>query len=133
VVYGGGGIYPDVVLPEGLSAPVWLSRVYEDALNLKWIAGHVSAAAAAYPSLDALAASPKAAPGAVADFRRFAREQGVTIPDGADVDARLERAIVGWVALAKWHEPGFYRIAAVLSSDVRAAVEAFAKAESILK
>jgi carboxyl-terminal processing protease len=133
VVYGGGGIYPDVVLPEGLSAPAWLSRVYEDALNLKWIGGHVSSAAAAYPSLDALAASPKAAPGAVADFRRFAREQGVTIPDGADVDARIERAIVGWVALAKWQEPGFYRIAAVLSGDVKSAVEAFAKAESILK
>jgi carboxyl-terminal processing protease len=133
VVYGGGGIYPDVVLPEGLSAPAWLSRVYEDALNLKWIGGHVSSAAAAYPSLDALAASPKAAPGAVADFRRFAREQGVTIPDGADVDARIERAIVGWVALAKWQEPGFYRIAAVLSGDVKSAVEAFAKAERILK
>lgn len=133
VVYGGGGIYPDVLLPEGASMPLWLARVYEDALNLKWIAGHVSSAAAAYPSLDVLAASPKAAAGAVADFRRFAGEQGVTIPDGADVDARLDRAIVGWVALAKWQEPGLYRVAAVLSPDVKSAVEAFAKAESILK
>jgi hypothetical protein len=102
-------------------------------LELKWIAGHVSAAVAAYPSLEALAASPKAAPGAVADFRRFAREQGVSIPEGTEADERLERAIVRWVALAKWHEAGMYRIAAVQSADVKSAVEAFGKAEGILK
>jgi carboxyl-terminal processing protease len=133
VVYGGGGIYPDVLLPEGDPVPLWLSRVYEDMLELKWIAGHVTAAGAAYPSLDALAASPKAAPGAVADFRRFAREQGVSIPETPEADQRLDRAIVRWVALAKWHEAGLYRIAAVQSGDVKSAVEAFAKAESILK
>jgi carboxyl-terminal processing protease len=133
VVYGGGGIYPDVVLPEIEPLPLWLSRVYEDMLQLKWIAGHVSAAATAYPSLDALAASPKAAQGAVADFRRFAREQGVTIPESAEADERLDRAIVRWVALAKWYEPGLYRIAAVQSVDVKSAVEAFGKAEGILR
>jgi carboxyl-terminal processing protease len=133
VVYGGGGIYPDVVLPENDPVPLWLSRAYEEMLELKWIAGHVTAAAAAYPSLDAVAASPKAAPGAVADFRQFAREQGVTIPESAEADARLDRAIVRWVALAKWQEPGLYRIAAVQSPDVKTAVEAFGKAESILK
>ena len=47
VVYGGGGIYPDVLLPEGDPIPLWLSRVYEDMLELKWIAGHVTAAGAA--------------------------------------------------------------------------------------
>ncbi|MGQ0712573.1 MAG: S41 family peptidase [Gemmatimonadaceae bacterium] len=133
VVYGGGGIYPDVLLPEGAAMPLWLSRVYEDALNLKWIAGHVGSAAAAYPSLDALAASPKAAPGAVADFRRFAREQGLSIPDDGEAGERLDQAIVRWVALAKWHERGLYRIAAIQSADVERAVEAFGKAEGILK
>jgi carboxyl-terminal processing protease len=133
VVYGGGGIYPDVVFPERDELPLWLSRVYEDRLELKWIAGHVTAAAAAYPSLDAVVASPKSAPGAVAEFRRFAKEQGVTIPEGAEEDAWLDRSIVRWVALAKWQEPGLYRIAAVQSGEVKSAVEAFAKAEGILK
>ena len=132
-VYGGGGIYPDILFPERDPAPLWLSRVQEDHLELKWIAGHLTAAASAYPSLDALAASPKAAPGAVVEFRRFAAEQGVTIPEGADVDARIDRAIVRWVALSKWHDVGLYRIAAVQSGDVKRAVEAFAKAEGILK
>ena len=133
MVYGGGGIYPDVVFPERDALPLWLSRVYEDRLELKWIAGHVSAAGAAYPSLDAVVASPKSAPGAVADFRRFAKEQGVTIPDGGEEDAWLDRSIVRWVALAKWQEPGLYRIAAVQSGEVKSAVEAFAKAEGILE
>jgi len=133
VVYGGGGIYPDVVFPEPDPEPVWLARVHEERLELKWIAGHVTAAGGGYPTLDALAASPKAAPGAVADFRRFATEQGVTIPDGAEADARLERAIVRWVALAKWGDPGYYRLAAVQSADVKRAVEAFSRAEGILK
>jgi carboxyl-terminal processing protease len=132
-VYGGGGIYPDILFPERDPAPLWLARVQEDHLELKWIAGHLTAAGSAYPSLDALAASPKAASGAVADFRRFAVEQGVTIPEGSDVDALLDRAIVRWVALAKWHDAGLYRIAAVQSGDVKRAVDAFAKAEGILK
>jgi hypothetical protein len=37
------------------------------------------------------------------------------------------------VAVAKWGDPGFYRLVAVQSGDVRRAVDAFAKAESILK
>lgn len=132
-VYGGGGIFPDIVFPEPDPEPVWLARVHEERLELKWIAGHVMAAGGAYTTLDALAATPKAAPDAIADFRRFAGEQGVSIPAGADVDARLERAIVRWVALAKWSDPGFYRLAAVQSADVTRAVEAFARAEEILK
>jgi carboxyl-terminal processing protease len=132
-VYGGGGIYPDIVFPEAEPSPVWLARVYEERLDLKWIAGHVTASADVYPSLEALAASPKAAPGAVSAFRKFAAEQGVTIPEGRDADARLEQSIVRWVARAKWSDAGFYRLVAVQSGDVKRAVEAFARAESVLK
>jgi carboxyl-terminal processing protease len=133
VVYGGGGIYPDIVFPEPEAAPVWLSRVYEDRLDLKWIAGHLTAAGPTYSTIDALVSSGKAAPGAVESFRKFATEQGLTIPDGADVDALLDRSIVRWVALAKWGDAGFYRLAAVQSADVKRAVESFTKAEGILK
>jgi hypothetical protein len=91
------------------------------------------AAGVVYTTLDAFAARPTVAQNVIADFRRFAAEQGVSIPAGADVDARLERAIVLWVALAKWNDPGFYRLAALQSADVRRAVEAFARAEDILK
>jgi carboxyl-terminal processing protease len=131
--YGGGGIVPDVPLAEREPMPVWLSRVHEDDLPLRWIAGHVSASAAAYPSVDALAAAPAAAPGAVADFRRFAAAAGVTIPDGPDADRRLDRLVVLSVARAKWGDEGVYRIAAIMDQQVKDAVAAFGKAEEILK
>lgn len=133
VVYGGGGIYPDIVFPEPDAVPLWLSRIYEERLDLKWIAGHVTAAGSAYSTLDEVVASGQAAPGAVADFRKFALEQAVVIPDGADADAGLERSIVRWVALAKWGDAGFYRLAAVQSAEVKRAAEAFTRAESILR
>ncbi len=131
-VYGGGGIYPDIMLGERSPAPVWLARVHEEALPLKWTPGFLDAHGASLGSLDALAGAPRLPDGALASFRAFAAEQRVTIPDGADADRLLERALLLWVADTKWGEPGLYRLRAVLDSDVKAAVAAFAKAQEIL-
>ena len=131
-VYGGGGIYPDVALPESAAAPLWLARVYEEALPLKWTGGYVSANAARYPSLDALAAAPTAPPEAILDFRAFAEREGVTIPPGGEADMLLGRALVRWVAGTKWGDAGYYRVDAVLDGEVRAAVAAFDKAQAML-
>ena len=131
-VYGGGGVYPDVVLPRADRDPSWLARLNEEGIFFKWVAGHVSANAAAYPSLEALAAKPEPAPGAVADFRRYAATQGQVVPDGADVDTRLAREIVEWVAIAKWSDAGLYRVLAATDPQVKAAIGAFDKAQAIL-
>ena len=56
--YGGGGIYPDVVLPEPDPAPLWLERAREADLPLKWVGGYLTAAGTALSSLDSLAAHP---------------------------------------------------------------------------
>jgi carboxyl-terminal processing protease len=132
VVYGGGGIYPDVLLPRQDLAPVWLARLQEEGLFIKWVAGHVSANAAYYTTADALAAKPEPAPGAVADFRRYAATQNQAVPEGADVDARLAREILRWVAEAKWGDAGRYRVEAATDPQVKQAIEAFSKAEAIL-
>ena len=131
-VYGGGGIYPDVLLPRRDLAPVWLARLNEDGLFMKWVAGHVSANAAYYTTPEALAAKPEPAPGAVADFRRYAATQNQPVPEGADVDARLSREILRWVAEAKWGDTGRYRVEAAVDPQVKAAIEAVSKAEAIL-
>jgi carboxyl-terminal processing protease len=132
VVYGGGGVYPDVVLPRTDFEPVWLARLNEEGLFMKWVAGHVSANAAYYTTADALAAKPEPAPGAVADFRKYAGTQGLVVPEGADVDVRLSREILRWVAEAKWGDAGRYRVEAATDPQVKQAVEAFGKAEAIL-
>jgi carboxyl-terminal processing protease len=124
-VYGGGGIYPDVMLPERPLAPLWLARVHEEALPLKWTPGFLEAHGVSLGSLDALAGVPKLPDGALASFRAFAAEQRVTIPAGNDSDRLIERALLLRVADTKWGEPGFYRLLAVLDADVTAAVAAF--------
>jgi carboxyl-terminal processing protease len=131
-VYGGGGIFPDVVLPVQELAPTWLARLREDALPFKWVAGHLSASPSAYPSVDVIAARPEVSAATLADFRGFAAAQGVPIPDGAEADRLLHATLALQIAAAKWQDAGYYRIAAVLDPEVRSATEAFRKAEGIL-
>jgi carboxyl-terminal processing protease len=130
-VYGGGGIYPDVMTPKGTLRPVWLSRLYEDALPLKWSNGYVSANAASLGTLDAFAARPALPAAAIAQFRDYARAQGAAVPDGADVDALLQRALTRSVADVKWGDAGLYRVSAVLDAEVVRGVAAFARAADL--
>jgi carboxyl-terminal processing protease len=132
-VYGGGGIYPDIVFAEPEPAPVWLARVAEEELPLQWIGGHLTASGASYASPEALAAAPRLAPATIADFRAFAAKQGVTIPPGEDADRRLERFLLVRIAAAKWGDAGRYRLSAALDGEIGMAVGGFARAESILR
>ena len=132
VVYGGGGIYPDVVLPDPEPAPLWLARLREEGVTLGWIAGHMGASGGSYPSAEALATTPTVAPDALAGLRAYALEQGVTVPAGPDADRILTKEVLLAVALAKFGEPGYYRVAASLDPEVTAAREAFGKAAEVL-
>jgi carboxyl-terminal processing protease len=125
VVYGGGGIYPDVLLREPDPPPLWLSRVREEDLLLKWIGGYLSAAGASLTTAEALAAQPTLPASALTEFRAFAAQQGVTIPAGPEVDALLQRVLVRTVARAKFGEPGYVRVAAALDPAIREAAQQF--------
>ena len=132
-VYGGGGIYPDVHFGPELPVPVWLSRIGEEALPLKWLAGHLSAHPTGYQSLDALALNPVLAGTGLADFRKFAAEQRVVIPAGAEADARLQELLVPLVAESRWGPTGYYRLVAILDPEMKQAVAAFAQADAVLR
>jgi carboxyl-terminal processing protease len=129
-VFGGGGIYPDASLPEPDPPPLWLARVAEDELPLKWVGGYISAAGTTLPSLDSLVARPALPAAAVTQFRGFAAADGVEIP--ADADNRLQRALVRFVAYAKWGDEGYYRMVAVTDPEVQAAQRQFDRAATIL-
>jgi carboxyl-terminal processing protease len=131
-VYGGGGIYPDAVLPDAAPAPLWLARVREVDLPLQWIGGYVAAHAAELTTAEALAGRPALPAAALADFRAFAARQGVTVPAGTEADAQLQRALVLGVAAAKWGAAGHYRVAAALDPEVAAAVRELPRAAGIL-
>jgi carboxyl-terminal processing protease len=131
-VYGGGGIYPDVVLEQPANAPPWLARLQEQDVVTRWINTWL----AAHPELgtvEALSANPVLPAGALADFRAFAARQGLPAPDGAEADARLTRELLLELAGTKWGPPGYYRLAAVLDPQVRQAVAQFPRADELLR
>ncbi|HEX8244074.1 MAG TPA: S41 family peptidase, partial [Longimicrobium sp.] len=131
-VYGGGGIYPDVVLEPEAGAPVWLARLYENDVVTRWMNAWLAAHPDGLGTADAFAANPVLPAGALADFRAFAARQGLPVPEGADADARLQRALVPDLAGTKWGAPGYYRLIAVLDPQVRQAVAQFPRAAQIL-
>jgi hypothetical protein len=131
-VYGGGGIYPDVVLPEPESAPVWLARLAEDALHTRWIGGYLTENASAFTTADALAANPRLPAGALASFRAFAGQQGHTVPAGPEADRALERMLLREIAGTRWGGTGYYRVDAALDPQIARAVAEFARAQQIL-
>jgi carboxyl-terminal processing protease len=131
-VYGGGGIYPDVVMPEPQPLPVWLSRLGEDAVHTRWIGGYLTENAAAFTTAEALAAAPRLPAGALASFRAFAQQQGHALPEGGDADRTLEHLLLREIAGTKWGAAGYYRVSAALDEQIGAAVAEFARAGEIL-
>ncbi len=131
-VYGGGGIYPDVVMPEAVPAPVWLARLTEDAVHTRWIGGYLTENAAAFANAEALASAPRLPDAALAQFRAFAQQQGHAVPAGADADLALQRLLVPEIAGTRWGSAGYYRVLAAMDEQIRLAVREFERASAIL-
>ena len=124
VAYGGGGIYPDLVVDES-DIPLWLARLGEDNVVLKWIGGYVTANPSVFASLDALSRSQSIDANGITEFRKFAATQGITIPQTAEADTTLERVLSASAARSKFGDAGFYRISAALDPEVQIARRAF--------
>jgi carboxyl-terminal processing protease len=130
VVYGGGGIVPDVLLQEA-ETPFWLARAGERGLLLTWAAGFSSKPPTSTLSIEALAARGSLDAAALADFRTYAGTNGITIPTDAAADAVLNRALVRMIAFVRFGDAGYYRLVALTDPMVHGAVEAFGKASQL--
>lgn len=131
VVYGGGGIVPDIVLP-ATTTPDWLARASEHGLLATWVAGYLSEAGTTLPSIDALAASPTLPPNAVASFRAYAESSHVPIPADTASASMLSKALILQIAFAKFGETGYYRLVALTDPAVDEAIRAFDQANALL-
>ena len=131
-MFGGGGIYPDVVLRPDSLPPLWLQRLNEQLLAMKWVAGYLGSHPDALGTVEALAGNPVLPAGAAADFRAMASREGLPVPAGAEADEWLRGALLPLLAEAKWGASGLYRITAVLDGEVRRALGTFAQATAIL-
>ncbi|MFN8575025.1 MAG: S41 family peptidase [Gemmatimonadaceae bacterium] len=131
VVYGGGGIYPDVLLPDDEPVPLWVSMAREQSLTLSWVGGYVSAHAASLTSAADFAAATELPPDALVDFRRFASQQGVVIPDGPVADGQLQRLLRRSIAHAKWGDLGLYLTELRRDPAIAAAAALFDRAQAL--
>ena len=129
VVYGGGGVVPDLTLPEA-SSPAWLIQASERGLTMTWAAGFAEKANGVPATVDALAAAPTLDAAALADFRTYASGNNVTVP--ADANETLSGALVRSIAFAKFGSAGYYRLVALTDPAVRAAIGAFDQAARLL-
>ena len=129
VVYGGGGIYPDVLLPQPDAAPVWVARLNEADVWLEWLAGYLPSDGSRLTTLDAFVADETPSASAIALFRALASKHLIEIP--ADADATLWRLMRRVVAGAKWGEGGALTLRARGDAQVRAALESFARAAEL--
>ncbi|MBA3890439.1 MAG: hypothetical protein H0X64_07905 [Gemmatimonadaceae bacterium] len=129
-VYGGGGIVPDVLLGARPDVPLWVARLMEDALPLKWVGGYLERNAAALTTPDRFAAETLPA-AALADFRRFAEAQSAIIPAGDAAEEVLRTLLMRTIAGAKWGDRGVYRVMARSDAEIAAAIAAFDRAASL--
>jgi carboxyl-terminal processing protease len=129
-VYGGGGIFPDLPLPDAPPRPRWASRLDELQLLLSWSGGYVDAHAATLTDADAFSARELPAT-VLADFRAYASKQGVVVP--ADGDALLQELLLTNIAYARWGTEGAYRVYARRDGEVKAALAGFAQARAMVK
>lgn len=130
-VYGGGGIVPDVVLPE-TSSPRWLAQASERGLLLTWAAGY-AAKATTPATLDALIKLPALDAESRKDFRDYAASNGVVIPSEADADELLSRLLIRYVAFVRFGNAGYFRLAALNDPSIRRSIDAFDKAPASLR
>jgi len=129
VVYGGGGVVPDVRLPR-TPTPGWLVTASERGLLMTWAAGFVDKPNPITASVDALAKAKSLDAVALSDFKSYAASNGVTIP--TDADAILGAALLRSIAFSKFGAPGYYRLVALTDPGVRAGVNAFEQASRLL-
>ena len=129
-VYGGGGVYPDVLLPDSAVSPRWMQRLNEQQAVLTWAGSYVDANPPTLASADAFVAATALPQAAIDDFRIFAGKQGVEIP--AEANPVLQRRLRAAVAYAKWGEEAAYRVSVSSDEGIRRAVAAFSQATSLL-
>lgn len=125
-LYGGGGIFPDIVFDQPLPTPLWLARLNERDVLTKWAGAYLAQTRApdrieAYLDDSALPAS------GVAEFRTFARSNGAE-PLPGDADALLRRELLAVLARVKLGEAAYYRV--LLRDDpwIGRSIQAFERA-----
>lgn len=130
-VYGGGGIYPDVLLDASGDAPRWYSQIQEQELLTRWVGGYLSDRTFAEESPREFAAATL--PSEVVDnFIAYAVEEGVEEADMREETGVIHAMLVRTIAWGRWGAEGYYTVVALHSVTVDDAVEQFDDAVALM-
>jgi carboxyl-terminal processing protease len=132
-VYGGGGIVPDVLLPEPKDPPLWLSEVNERGIVLAWAGAQAAKTIPPGATIESFGAAKTVTSDALADFRAFSASKGVKVTADVASDADLTRLLLRALAFARFGDMGLYWMIAVTDPAVETAVGAFDKATQLTK
>lgn len=131
-VYGGGGIYPDVLLSEPEGAPRWLEQVVDRGLPLRWAGGYLTEGAP-IPAPEGMRAPPVLPPAALESFRQFARTAGVELPAGDEASTSLGHVLLLELAATRGGESGYFATLARLDPVIAGAARHFDSADNLVK
>jgi len=130
VVYGGGGVYPDRLLPVRGDVAPWFSRLNEADVWLEWLGVYLNDEGARLGALDAFVATDQLSPAAVTALRSTARRHEIVIPD--DADAILRAVMRQVVAQSKWGDAGALLLRARTDPQVQEAIASFDRATGLV-
>ena len=130
-VYGGGGIYPDVMLDPPSVTPDWYLPIQDRDLILGWVGRYLADSTFSTTSAEIFAEEglPEAA---VENFIAYAESQGVFIPEDSEARDGLANNLMWNVLWGRWGAAGYYPILARRSRDVQAALKQFGTIDSLL-
>ncbi len=129
-VYGGGGVFPDVVSTMERLSPRWLESLREQGVTLTWAGGYVGSSAA-LGTLDDFARTLSLPADAITNYRSEAAQRKIAIPQTAEADTLLRTELIRGIAYAKWGEQGAFRVDALLDADVAATLSLFDQASKL--
>jgi carboxyl-terminal processing protease len=130
--YGGGGVYPDIVLDEPPATPVWLATLREQGQAIKWAGARLASPQGAPDKVEAYLSDTFLDAQQLAEFRRTTKSDGIDIPPGEAADVLVRRELSAVTARAKLGEGAYYRVRLAHDPWLAAAVRAF-DAASVLK
>jgi len=132
-VYGGGGVYPDLILPEPAELPRWLERVLEAELPFRWAGGYRTEIGGGMSTPDTGLARPALPETALRSFRSFATAASLELPTGEDADTWLTRVLLLELAAATSGDEGYFSMLARLDPTLRDVSRYFERAAAVLR
>lgn len=131
-LYGGGGIYPDEILPRQAEFPLWLRRTLEVGVVLEWLGSYMQRAQLPQ-SAETFVQQATVPADEIERFVAMAATHAIAVPADSTARGLLKRRLLSAIAYAKWGESGAARMDAALDADLTRVLTLFDRAAGLVR